>query len=255
MVGRGRAAGAARVRSKMAEAVAFAKLHGAAVVDQALGTAAVAGRFADADLAAILTHQQRRPRGGPPTRAAEAHSLQPGTAGWAAFGTPTGCPVTVTATAKKPPVSVGPAVTGGPSTQALEQVVALTRRLRLPYLRAAALDVVPTARAQRWDPAELLRVLLTEEITGRDTATLRLRRRQANFPAGKTFHVWDDTRCSIPTATQQALRTLEWVDRRENLCVCGPPAPGRATSVKPSASWPSTPAAPSPGSASRNSAP
>ena len=86
------AAGAARVRSKMAEAVAFAKLHGAAVVDQALGTAAVAGRFADADLAAILTHQQQRPRGGPPTRATEAHSLQPGTAGWAAFGAPAGAP-------------------------------------------------------------------------------------------------------------------------------------------------------------------
>ena len=35
-------------------------------------------------------------------------------------------------------------------------------RLRMPYLRSAAVDVVPTARAQRWDPAELLRVLLTE---------------------------------------------------------------------------------------------
>ena len=136
--------------------------------------------------------------------------------------------MTATTAAKKPPVSVGPAVTGGASTQALEQVVALTRRLRLPYLRAAALDVVPTARAQRWDPAELLHVLLTEEVTGRDTATLRLRRRQANFPAGKTFHVWDETRCSIPTATQHALRTLEWVDRRENLCVCGPSGTGKS---------------------------
>jgi len=69
----------------MAEAVAFAKLHGPAAVDQALGTAALAGRFADADLAAILAHQQHGPSV-PPTRVTEAHSLQPGTAGWAGFG-------------------------------------------------------------------------------------------------------------------------------------------------------------------------
>ena len=132
----------------------------------------------------------------------------------------------------------------------------MTRRLRMPYLRKAAADVVPTARAQRWDPAEVLRVLLSEEITGRDEATLRMRRARANFPAGKTFAVWDETRCSIPAPTQQALRTMEWVDRRENLCVCGPsPAPARATSAKRWGSWPSTPAAPWPGSASTNSAP
>jgi len=33
------------------------------------------------------------------------------------------------------------------------------RRMRLPYLRKAAPDVLATARAQRWDPAEVLRVL------------------------------------------------------------------------------------------------
>jgi len=126
-----------------------------------------------------------------------------------------------------PAVSVGPAVTA-PSADALEELVRLTRRLRMPYLRRAALDVVPTARAQRWDPAEVLRVLLAEEVTGRDEATVRLRRRRANFPAGKTFEAWDEARCSIPRPTQQALRTLEWVDRRENLCVCGPSGTGKS---------------------------
>ena len=41
---------------------------------------------------------------------------------------------------------------------------ALLRRMRFPYLRAAAPDVLATARAQRWDPAEVLRVLLAEEL-------------------------------------------------------------------------------------------
>jgi transposase len=81
------ATGTTRMRAKMAEAVAFAKLHGAPVVDQALGAAALAGRFADPDLAAILTHQQTG-AAGPATRASETHSLQPGTAGWAGFGAP-----------------------------------------------------------------------------------------------------------------------------------------------------------------------
>ena len=138
---------------------------------------------------------------------------------------------TASKTAKPSAVSVGevgPSTANAPSNAALEQVIALTRRLRMPYLRAAALDVVPTARAQRWDPAELLRVLLSEEITGRDQATLRARRRAAGFPAGKTFEVWDEQRCSIPTATQQALRTLEWIDRRENLSICGPSGTGKS---------------------------
>jgi transposase len=81
------ATGASRLRSKMAEAVAFAKLHGPTAVDQALGTAALAGRFDDNDLTVILTHQQGGPSK-PAIRASESHSLQPGTAGWAGFGTP-----------------------------------------------------------------------------------------------------------------------------------------------------------------------
>lgn len=41
-------------------------------------------------------------------------------------------------------------------SQALDaEVEALARRLRLPYLRKAAVDVLPTAKAQRWDRAEV----------------------------------------------------------------------------------------------------
>jgi len=80
------AAGAPKLRAKMAEAVTLAKLHGAAAVDQALGTAALAGRFDDGDLAAIVDHQRQHPRRGTPRRAGETHSLQPGTTGWAQLG-------------------------------------------------------------------------------------------------------------------------------------------------------------------------
>jgi transposase len=77
--------GASRIRAKMAEAVTLAKLYGRDPVDRALLSAAVAGRFADGDLAAILAYQRH---GGASTarRASEAHSLQSGTAAWSGFG-------------------------------------------------------------------------------------------------------------------------------------------------------------------------
>jgi DNA replication protein DnaC len=105
---------------------------------------------------------------------------------------------------------------------------ALLRRMRLPYLRAAAPDVIATAKAQRWDPAEVLRVLLAEEVIGRDAATRRMRRKSAAFPSGKTFATWRPGESSIPAATQQALATLEWIGRAENLAISGPSGTGKS---------------------------
>ena len=79
------AAGATRLRRKVSEAVALAKLHGDTDVDEALAAATAAGRFGDGDLAAILAHQ-----GGEviafPARASEQQSLQRSTRSWEGFG-------------------------------------------------------------------------------------------------------------------------------------------------------------------------
>jgi DNA replication protein DnaC len=93
--------------------------------------------------------------------------------------------------------------------------------MRLPYLRKAAPDVLATARAQRWDPAEVLRVLISEEVVGRDAATRRPRRTTANFPTGKTVASWRPEDSTIPEPTQNALATLEWITRAENLVITG----------------------------------
>jgi DNA replication protein DnaC len=105
---------------------------------------------------------------------------------------------------------------------ALDDVDRLLRRLRLPYFRGASRDLLQTAKAQRWDPAEAVKVLLEEEVAGRDRATIAARTRAAGFPAGKSFESWDESMSSIPAPTQRALRSLEWIARKENLCVCGP---------------------------------
>ena len=104
---------------------------------------------------------------------------------------------------------------------------ALLRRLRLPHIRHQAPEVIATAKAQRWEPVEVLRALFAEEAAGRDRASLATRRTAAGFPTGKTFDAWDEAASSIPAPTQQALRTLEWVHRRENLVVCGPSGTGK----------------------------
>ena len=104
---------------------------------------------------------------------------------------------------------------------------ALLRRLRLPHIRHQAPEVIATAKAQRWEPVEVLRALFAEEAAGRDRASLATRRTAAGFPTGKTFDAWDEAASSIPVPTQHALRTLEWVHRKENLVVCGPSGTGK----------------------------
>ena len=113
-----------------------------------------------------------------------------------------------------------------------QDLTGLLRRMRLPYLRAAAPEVLATAKAQRWDPAEVLQVLLTEEIRGRDQATKTMRRKAAGLPAGKTFDSWREHDASIPAATQSALAGLEWISRAENLAIAGPSGTGKTHFVE-----------------------
>src|SRR5271165_3069941 len=123
-------------------------------------------------------------------------------------------------------------VTGPAAPPLPAELDALLRRMRLPYLRKAAPDVLATARAQRWEPAEVLRVLLAEEVTGRDAATRRMRRKTAGFPSGKTFSSWRPEESSVPAATQDALATLEWIGRAENLVIAGPSGTGKSHLVE-----------------------
>jgi DNA replication protein DnaC len=122
------------------------------------------------------------------------------------------------------PLRTVPGTNGDPLAEAIE----LTRRLKLPHLRRVLADLIPTAKAQRWDPAEVVRVLLAEEAAGRDRANLHTRRKRAGFPTGKTFGDWDETKSAIPRPTQDALKSLEWIGRRENFCICGPSGTGKS---------------------------
>jgi transposase len=80
------AVGAQRIRAKMARAVELAAVVGTEAVDDALGLAAMAGRFGDDDLPSIVDHRAGAGAPADVVRADEAHSAQPGTSGWEGFG-------------------------------------------------------------------------------------------------------------------------------------------------------------------------
>jgi len=71
------------------------------------------------------------------------------------------------------------------TTSSIDEVVDLLRTLRLSHMRAAAPDLLAIAKAQRWEPAEAMRPLLTEELAGRQSSSVRARRKAAGFPTGQ----------------------------------------------------------------------
>ena len=66
---------------------------------------------------------------------------------------------------------------GGLSTE----VAFLSRALKMPRIRQVAPDMAKTARAEGWDPLELLVKVLAEEVTARETHGGENRIRAARF--------------------------------------------------------------------------
>jgi DNA replication protein DnaC len=107
-------------------------------------------------------------------------------------------------------------------------LVAGLKRLKLARIRAVAPETLQAAKTQRWAPEELLRTLVEAEITARDAANQRLRRKAAGFPVAKSLEEFKVTASSVPQATFDYLASLEWVRAAENLCLVGPAGTGKS---------------------------
>ena len=70
----------------MGRALELVALVGGEAVDDALGLAALSGRFDDPDLASILDHLAAGRPGLEVVRADQGHSAQPGTSAWKDLG-------------------------------------------------------------------------------------------------------------------------------------------------------------------------
>ena len=100
-----------------------------------------------------------------------------------------------------------------------EEIEAMAKRLRLPHIRRSFYDLALSAKAQRWDPIELVRVLLEIELKGRSASTQEIRRAAANLPSNRTLEGFDTSISSIPRRTILGLSNLEWVSRHGELPV------------------------------------
>lgn len=80
------ATGVTRIRTKMVKALELAAALDPQKVDEALGLAAIAGRFGEQDLPSIVDHLATSASIGEVVRPDEDHSAQPGTSAWEALG-------------------------------------------------------------------------------------------------------------------------------------------------------------------------
>jgi DNA replication protein DnaC len=85
-----------------------------------------------------------------------------------------------------------------------------------------------TARTQRWPPEKLLATLVREEIAARERSNLARRLKAAGFPGHKTLDGFRPDLSQLPRPTFEFLRSLEWLERKDNLCLAGPAGTGKS---------------------------
>jgi len=96
-------------------------------------------------------------------------------------------------------------------------------------VRATAPEILHVAKTQHSNPEEVLRTLVEAETAARQESNTRAGLRAAGFPVAKTLDEFTVSLASVPQATFDYLRSLEWLSATENLCLVGPPAPARVT--------------------------
>ncbi|MDE0288586.1 MAG: ATP-binding protein, partial [bacterium] len=104
------------------------------------------------------------------------------------------------------------------------EVAFLSRALKMPRIRQVAPDMAKTARAEGWDPLELLVKVLAEEVTARETHGGQNRIRAARFPQVKTLDDFDFAhQRSVSRAQIAHLHQLDFVREAHNVIFLGPP--------------------------------
>jgi len=95
-------------------------------------------------------------------------------------------------------------------------------------MRELAPELLQTAKTQRWPPHELLATLVREEIASREASNERARLKAAGFSAPKTLDGFDIKASQLPRPTFDFLASLEWLERKDNLCLAGPAGVGKS---------------------------
>jgi DNA replication protein DnaC len=104
----------------------------------------------------------------------------------------------------------------------------LTRALKAPSLREAAVRLAERARAEGWSHEEFLAACLQREVAARESHGGEGRIRAARFPARKSLEEFDfDHARGLKREQVAHLGTLDFVAGRENVVFLGPPGTGK----------------------------
>ena len=119
-----------------------------------------------------------------------------------------------------------PDIGGGPAPALPAELQRLLARMRLPHMRRAAPRCWPPRRP---NAGTRRGAAGAAGRRGHRPGTLRAGHppHRGRVPHRQNLRRLGPEASSIPAPTQQALRTLEWVHRRENLVVCGPSGTGK----------------------------
>ncbi len=122
----------------------------------------------------------------------------------------------------------------GPTVSA--ELRALLRRVKL----GRALDTLPerlaVAQSRSLGHGEFLELVLSDEVTRRDTSSADRRARIAGLDPTMRLEHWDDTaQVSYDHATLDELTSMRFVEAAHNVLILGPVGAGKHSSPPPSA--------------------
>ena len=102
------------------------------------------------------------------------------------------------------------------------------KRLRLSGLLATLPDRVAYAKGTKLSHAEFLELLLNDEIQRRQDSTLDRRLKTASVDMDQTLERFDwDAAITVDREKLRELFSLEFIERHENILICGPVGVGK----------------------------
>ena len=111
------------------------------------------------------------------------------------------------------------------STNELRQTL---KRLRLSGLLATLPDRVAYAKGTKLSYAEFLELILNDEIHRREATNVATRLKNASVDLDQTFERFDwDAAITVDRDRLKDLFSLEFIDRKENVLICGPVGVGK----------------------------
>ncbi len=111
------------------------------------------------------------------------------------------------------------------ATNELKQTL---KRLRLSGLLATLGDRVAYAKGVKLSYVEFLELLLQDEVHRREQNSLNKRMKYASLDSNQTLERFDwDAKVTVDRDTLKELFSLEFIDRCENVILCGPVGVGK----------------------------